>query len=313
VLSWVKKAKTNSWRVGVMPAERETALAIVQRVKAGPPLLRHCAVHSVAEILPEQVFVPLNHDRELTHAPVSAVISPNDYQLVQVPSPDVPATEMRSAVRWALRDIINYPVSEAVVDVFGIPEQARQVEKRMVFAVAAREAAVNRLIDLVKPRVRGFKAIDIPELCLRNLTGLLPQDEEGVALLALGSDFAQLVLTCQRTLYLTRRIDLRSSSDILSLDEGAELSSQGLAIELQRSLNYYESHYDRAPMTHVFVVSGDGRAERMLEPLRDQTGLECHLFDVHDHFDVEGSLEPNMQFPGLCALGAALRTDWTGA
>jgi MSHA biogenesis protein MshI len=296
-----------------MPAERETALAIVQRMKSGPPLLRHCAVHSVAEILPEQVFVPLNHDRELTHAPVSAVISPSDYQLVQVPSPDVQRGEMRGAVRWALRDIINYPVNEAVVDIFEIPEPARQVEKRMVFAVAARDEAVRRIVALVKPRVRSFKVIDIPELCLRNLTALLPQDEHGVALLALGTDFAQLVLTCQRTLYLTRRIELRSSSDVLSLDEGSELSSQGLAIELQRSLNYYESHYDRAPIEHVFVVSGDPRAERMLEPLRDQTGLECHLFDVHDHFNVEGSLEPNMQLPGLCALGAALRTDWTGA
>ena len=80
--------------------------------------------------------------------------------------------------------------------------------------------------------------------------------------------YAQLVLTCQGALYLARRIDLGARSDTLSLDGGAESDTQALAIELQRSLNYYESHYDRAQIADVFVASGDARAQQLLERLR---------------------------------------------
>jgi MSHA biogenesis protein MshI len=233
----------------------------------------------------------------------------SDYQLVQVEAPEVQPAEMRAAVRWALRDVINYPVTEAVVDVFALPEQARYAKKPMVFAVAAHGEAVRRIVELVRPRARGFDVIDIPELCLRNLSALLPQDERGVALLALADGYAQLVLTCQGALYLARRIDLGARSDTLSLDGGVESDTQSLAIELQRSLNNYESHYDRAPIADVFVASGDARAQQLLEPLRKQTGLDCRLFDARELFDLAAGVEPDTHFSSLCALGAALRTE----
>ena len=66
------------------------------------------------------------------------------YQLVQVEAPEVQPDELRGAVRWKLKDIINFPPSEAIVDVFDIPEQARYVESRMIYAVAARAEAVRR-------------------------------------------------------------------------------------------------------------------------------------------------------------------------
>ena len=276
--SLFKESHGNGWRAGVMSAQRDSALAVVRTVKGVRPLLQHCTAQRAGELRAEQLFSPL------------ATISG------------------RSAVRWALRDVISYPVTEAVVDVFPLPEQARYAKKPMVFAVAARSDAVQRIVELVKPRARGFDVIDIPELCLRNLTALLPQDERGVALLALGDGYAQLVVTCQGALYLARRIDLGDRGDTLSLDGGTESDTQALAIELQRSLNYYESHFDRPQIADVFVASGDGRAQHLLEPLRKQTGLDCRLFDVAELFDLAAGVEPDTHFSSLCALGAALRS-----
>lgn len=294
-----------------MRGERETALAIVRTAKGQRPLLRHCAVHPTIEIQAAHVLAPLSRARELTGAAVSGVLSSADYQLVMVEAPEVPAEELRSAVRWKLRDIVNFPVSEAVIDVFEIPEPARYVEARMVFAVAARAAAVNDIVELVKPRARGFDVIDIPELCLRNLSALLPQDERGAALLALGEGFAQLVVTRQGVLYLARRIDLAQRSEVLSLDGNAD--SDSLSVELQRSLDYYESHYDRAPISDIIIASGDERAERLLAPLSAATGRTVRLFDVHELFDLAPGIEPDMHFLGLVALGAALRSGRAGS
>ncbi len=283
-----------------MPSDRETALAIVRSGKSDRPLLRHCAIHPATEIRAEHVLQPLNSNRELARAGVSGVLGTDEYQLVQVEAPDVQPEELRGAVRWKLRDIIGFPVTEAVVDVFGIPEKARYVESRTVFAVAARTSAVQRVVDLIKPRVRGFDCVDIPEMCLRNLSALLPQDREGVALLVLGEGFAQLILTCQGVLYLARRIGLGRRGAV-------ETELAALALELQRSLDYYESHYDRPAITEVVVASGDARAASLLHGLKAESGLSVTLLDVQELFEVAGGIEPDTRWPGLLALGAALR------
>jgi MSHA biogenesis protein MshI len=315
LLSLLKRARGRGWHVGVVPTERETALAIVRTTRSGRRLLRHCAIHPASEIRAEHVLAPLTHSRDLAHAPVSAVLTAQDYQLLQVEAPEVQPSELRSAVRWKLRDIINFPVADAVIDVFEIPEQARYVETRMIFAVAARAEAVRRLVDLVRPRVRDFDVIDIPELCLRNVSALLPQDARGVALLALGEGFAQLVLTSKRTLYLTRRIEVARRMETLTLegDANADPDTQALAVELQRSLDYYDSHYEGAPIGDVVIASGDERAARLVEPLRAETGLNVQLLDVHSLFEVAPGVEPDTRFAGLVALGAALRTDRGGS
>lgn len=306
----LRKRHSGGWRAGFMRGEREAALAIVRTAKGQRPLLRHCAIHPAIEIQAEHVLAPLSRARELSGAAVSGVLNGADYELVMVEAPEVPAEELREAVRWKLRDIVNFPVSEAVIDVFEIPETPRYVESRMVFAVAARAEAVSGIVELVKPRARGFDVIDIPELCLRNLSALLPQDQQGVALLALGEGFAQLVLTCQGVLYLARRIDLKQRSEVLSLDGSGD--TDALSVELQRSLDYYESHFDRAPIADIIIASGDGGAERLVAPLAAATGRAVQPLDVHELFDVAADVEPDTHFLGLVALGAALRRDRAG-
>ena len=308
MLSWWHSKQNTAWRVGVVPADRETALAIVKTGK-GRPLLRHCAIHPAIEIKAEHVLAPLNRTREFARAGVSGVLSTQDYELVQVEAPEVHPNELRSAVRWKLRDIINFPVAEAVIDVFDIPRQARFVETRMVFVVAARGEAVDRIVRLIKPRVRRFDVMDIPEMCLRNLSALLPQDSQGVALVALGEGFAQLVLTCQGTLYLARRIELRATESSEADGTASGIDASSVALELQRSLDYYESHYDRPPINEIVIASGDARAEQLRDALITETGMSVEVFDAAELFEVAGGVEPDLRWPGLIALGAALRAQ----
>lgn len=292
-----------------MPADRETALAIVRTVRSARPLLRHCAIHPALEIRAEHVLAPLAQGRDLSRAAVSAVLSTDEYQLVQIEAPEVPPEELRGAVRWKLKDIISFPASEAVIDVFEIPEQARYVESRMLYAVAARADAVERVVSLIKPRVRGFDVIDIPELCLRNIASLLPQDQQGVALISLGEHFAQLTLTCRGVLFLARRIDLGRRQEGSPGETPGDLDVPSLALELQRSLDYYESHFDRPAIADIVVTSGDERAERLLGELVTATGHSVTLLDVEELFEVAEGIEPDIRWPGLLALGAALRSE----
>jgi len=86
---------------------------------------------------------------------------------------------------------------------------------------------------------------------------------------------------------------------------------QFLALELQRSLDYYESHFDQPAIADVVLTSGDERAERLLGNLITATGHSVSLLDVEELFDIAPGIEPDTRWPGLLALGAALRSDRT--
>jgi MSHA biogenesis protein MshI len=180
----------------------------------------------------------------------------------------------------------------------------------MLFAVAARSAAVERLTSTLRPAAKGFYAIDIPDLCLRNVSALLPQDEKGVAMLGLNESYAQLITTRKGVLYLTRRIDTARRFEAHAQDRAAgEVDAGALALELQRSLDYYESHYDQTPIGDLVIAPGGARAERLATALRNETSLRVHVLDVREVCNVYKSGELITDWPSLMAFGAALRTE----
>jgi MSHA biogenesis protein MshI len=294
-MSLWKKQLYRGWRAALAPAANETGLAIVRKRKGEKPLLQHCGIYPSIEIKAEDVLSAMLQSRRLARTPVSGVISTDDYQLVQVEAPQVPAAEIRAAVRWKLRDVITFPVEEAVVDVFGLPTPSRHAHATMVVAVAARNTAVQRLVAVIAPRAPRFDIVDVPELCLRNFS----------------DTFAHLLLTRAGVLYLTRRIDLsrESPQQAQGGEQPSEISAAGLALELQRSLDYYESFYDQPPITELVLAPADARTRRLAAALASETSLQVELFEPERFFQIADDIEIDTRWNGLIALGAALRSD----
>jgi MSHA biogenesis protein MshI len=303
-----RNARRSAGHAGVVLGEDSFALVLVRR-EGGKPSIEHCRVHSANGAVDTRLGAVLDK-LGASRAATCAVVDAEDYQVVQVEAPDVLPSEMRAAVRWRLRDAISFKVDDAAVDVFEIPEAARRTQTRMLFAVAARAAAIDRLTSTVQPAAKGFYAIDIPELCLRNISALLPQDDKGVAMLALNENYAQLITTRQGVMYLTRRIDTARRFEPHAESRGeAELDAGALALELQRSLDYYESHYDQTPIGDLVIAPGGERAQRLAAALRSETSLRVSVLDVREFCNVYKSGELVTDWPSLMALGAALRTE----
>lgn len=309
-----RKSRSNGVRAGIALNDAAFALAVVRRDGAGKPRIEHCESHAAPDGT-AAALKPLLDKLRAARAATCAVIDGDDYQVVQVEAPEVLPSEMRAAIRWRLRDAINFSVDEAAVDVFEIPDPVRRAQNKMLFAVAARDSAVQRIAGTLQPVAKGFAAIDIPELCLRNISSLLPQDAKGVAMLALHEDFAQLVITRQGVMYVTRRIDIGRRFEAPRADrndrELKEVDAAALALELQRSLDYYESHYDQSAIGDLVIAPANNRSSRLADGLRSETSLRISHLDVRELFDVYKGGELITDWPCLMALGAALRTDAT--
>jgi MSHA biogenesis protein MshI len=314
LFSFIRRGRVAGVRAGVAVSDREVAVAVVRRTTGRRPVIVNCVSQAAPEGYADIAVERALQDLELGRTPVSAVIGAGDYQIVQVEAPEVPAAELRQATRWRLRDQFDFPIDSATIDLFDVPATARRGRARMLFAVAAHGGAVESIGSTMVRATPGFDIIDIPELCQRNLSALLPQDHKGMALLVLREQFAQLVLTRNGLLYLTRRFELGKRTTVsLEGAEGdtteAQVDAASLALELQRSLDYYESHFDQSAISDLVIAPGGARAIALATALSTETGLRVSALNLADCLDMaSGVTLPEGWLPCM-AIGAALRAD----
>jgi MSHA biogenesis protein MshI len=220
-----------------------------------------------------------------------------------VESPDVLPAELRAAVRWRLKDNIDFPVEEAVVDVFDIPEQSRHAGTKMMYTIAAKRQAIEANVSLLRA-AQGFDVIDIPEMALRNLASHLPEAEEGLILLWLGRESARLLVIKEATLYLTRHVQFASGEPAADGHPGPDVAA--IALELQRSIDYFESHYEQATIDHLIIAPPGPEADRLSRALASETSMRIQALDLGRAIDL-GAVPVPTDGRTLLAIGGALR------
>jgi MSHA biogenesis protein MshI len=308
VLGLLKKSSAGKGRVGLAFGPDRVAVAVIRR-DSGHPVLERCELLPLNPAGGAEAASAVIREAGLPRLPISTVLRAQDYQLALVETPEVPPAELRAAMRWRLKDTIDFRVEEAVIDVFDVPDQNRGGHGRMMYAVAARRGAVDRHASALAA-VPGFDVVDVPELCLRNLASLLPSAASGVALLHLGETTAGIVLVRGKTFYFARQMDFEATLHIApGSDSGERLDAGGVVLELQRSLDYYERHFDQPPITRIAVAPAGPRAAALAQDLGRDTGLEVATLDLNAVLSCAAPIDPATQAGCLMAVGAALREE----
>lgn len=297
----------------VCPSGRAVSVATVVRSAGRPPRLTRCAVYPLPGDHPGDLRDSMR-DLGLQRMACTSLIDSAAYSLLLVEAPQVPPSELRAAVRWRVRELIDFHIDDAVVDVFEVPNGRTLGRYPLMYAVAARAAAVRQRIDQLQAAGLDLSVIDIPELAQRNLAAMLPEDVGGVVLLHLGLDSGLMTLTRQGTLYLARSFDW-GSRQLAHDDETGLLSSEAesrietLAVEIQRSLDYYESQFAQPPVAGIVLGPLDRPLPGIDRMLAAQLGQPCRVLDLNDLLDVEVPLDAALQSASLPAVGAALRDE----
>lgn len=229
-----------------------------------------------------------------------SVMDPSGYSLLLVEAPDVEPAELRAALRWRIKDLIDFHIDDAVIDVFDLPGDAPRGRARMMYVVAARAAAVRSRVDVLEGSHLELSAIDIPELALRNVSALLPEDVGGVALVHLCGGHGLVVITHQSSLYLARTIEYEAGA------ADGERALETLTLEIQRSLDYYESHFGQPPVKAVVVAQDEGSLE---EGLRANLPVAVRPLDLAQALECADAPSPELAARCLPAIGAALRQE----
>jgi MSHA biogenesis protein MshI len=301
-LAFFERGVRGGSQIGVFATDEGVAAAQVTPRSAGKPRLERCCYEKhAADDAVTRVLARLPNRR----APAVSALDPAGYRLLLVEAPDVPANELRAAVRWRVKDLIDFHIDDAVIDVFEMPPHARGGRTRMMYAVTAKAEAVKREIERIEAAGLTLEVVDIPELCLRNVAALLEVENRGAALLHIGERRSTLLLVRQGVLYLARHVE----TGVATLAEGGELRADlvaGLALEIRRSLDYLESHYEHTAALKLHV-SGLEAAD--LEQIGRDLGIAVASVELESLFETSEAVSPELQRLCMPAIGAALRHD----
>jgi MSHA biogenesis protein MshI len=283
----------------------DDGLAAAQVIVAAPggrPVLSHC--HYEPAIDPESAVRAVRKvpNRKL---PAVSILDSNSYSMLLVEAPDVPTDELRAAVRWRVKDLIDFHIDDAVLDVFQMPKRGLGGPNQMMYAIAAKADGVKTEVAIAEDAGIRLKAIDILELSLRNLALLLDRDDRGIALLYLAETSGVLLIVKQGTLYLARRLE----TGVQTLKGANGLRSEliaGLALEARRSLDYFESHYEQDSLSVIYTAGLDPAD---LDHMSGELGLSVRSIELAALFETELVIDDEQSRRCIPAIGAALRHD----
>ena len=305
--------------VGFQPDGVSIAQAV--RDKGQMPQLTVCAFRACAAADRRKTLQELVKQHALAGANCISVLEPGSYQLLQVEAPDVDATELKAAVRWRVKELIDFHIDDAAIDVFEMPSQGSRARARIMYVVAARNPLIMQRVELLQGVGLDIQAIDITELALRNIAQLLPEDEGGMALLQLSAGEGMITLTRQATLYLARNLDIGalqlgmagagSSTDNLALapQGNRERAFETIMLEVQRSFDYYESNFGQAPIKNLIIGPLAEPQDELADYAASHLGVKARALDLNTVVNSRTPLDSALQANCISTIGAALRVE----
>lgn len=309
VFNWFRRRQAAAGLVAVCPTQRGLSAASVRSEPGQPPVLQW-ADFERGDDDRRTALERLVRTHDLEGRTCTTLVPPGDYSLILVETPQVPEAELRQAVRWRVKDLIDFSVDDAVVDVFEVPT-LKGGRDNMLYAVVARSRSVGDLIADLTDVGLALEYVDIPELAIRNLTALMPEDVGGVAFVHLDDQAGLITITRQNTLYLSRRFDYGRARLVESgaTEIGPEVEGllDAIVIEAQRSLDYFESHFAQPPVQGVVLSPLGVEIAGVAEYLSSQLGVPTRITSLGELIETEAEIGDELAADCLPAIGAALR------
>lgn len=236
---------------------------------------------------------------QLDGMPCSWLLRPEEYQLLFLEELPVQPSEFQAAIRWSIKDMLQVPMENAVIDGFPVVMQKTANAKKMMMVVVALFSHLKKISDHILLTGLDLKVIDITELALRNIAALYEREEKCAVLIYTHGNAVRLIATQEKQLCFTRHIydDVSATS---------QASYDSIALEVQRSLDYYQSQWRRPVPTQIIYATNSIDAVRELSNRLDINVRQCNVDDV---LFVPDKMDLDQQIKCLPVIGGALREE----
>ena len=244
----------------------------------------------------------------------TTLMKPHEYQILLVEAPAVKPDELKAAVRWRIKDMLDYHVDDATVDVLDVPVPAGAAQRaHYMYTVAARNDAIRATVDRFTAAGLPLAVIDIPDTAQRNIAVRLENDQRGVLALTFDAYGGLITVNHAGELYLSRRLDI-TTGQLADADADSDTRARLLdrvLVETQRSLDHCERTYPFFTLGRVAVGPAPG-AGLLREHLAANLYLPVEPLELNRLLRLPseaGGWTAEQQAKWLKLLGAGLRVE----
>lgn len=309
ISSLIKQKQRDTGQLAVVFGEHGVYLSQIKLAGAMPCVMR-CEYHEMRTVSAASLK-KLFRETNLGRFKCTTLLIPSEYQMLMVEAPAVPANELKTAVRWKIKDSLNYHVEDATIDVLPIPVGKSVMDSaKSIYVVAAANATIKKYVALFDQEKIELAVIDIPELAQRNVAALFDQGDQALAMLAFDDNGGLMTFTAGGELYLSRLIEI-SVRQLQDANESLRKQyRERVEFELQRSLDYFDSQFSHMTVNRVLVCVPDNTGlVEFLAAAIDAKVEKLDLSKVMDISAVSALADSEFAAHALPSLGAALRPE----
>jgi len=293
-----KKVRKSSVKVCLCISDEGTSIA-VSRLNANQLTVQLCEFFSAYDISQNpNVIQDYIHQEKLAGESASIILSREEYQVLLTEMPEVGADEICEALWWKVKDLVAFEIENAQIDYIELPEDSAKHQVRKIYAVIADKSKVAAKVSLVEELGLNPVLVEVPETALLHIVSSLCSDLVGTSILYLDPEQSLLMLLSEGNMYLSRTLQYNYFDRM-----------DAIALDIQRSMDYYESQMGKPPCTKVVVMPLQSDDSEIMQVLRENIGAEIESIDLNDIVTSATKLSIDAQQHCLLALSGALYSD----
>lgn len=233
----------------------------------------------------------------MANTPTYVALSAGSYQLLQVDKPAVADDEINQALQWSIRDVISGS-EELVVDYFDAPVTSAGVTKLNV--IAAPKPVIKNIAQALFDADLPIAGISVADLATCEL--LPGADEAVMTLIQQAGQEICLNIVRNGQLFFTRRLKGYENLSNFSERELEMGVVDNLSVEVQRSMDFFESQLRQAPVKKILIGLDYAHQATLADLMQKLMFMPVEVLSP----DVARSVDTDLKAASYTSLGAAM-------
>ena len=302
MFSFLKRKKVRSGLGSIEILPNGIAFAYCADLNQPSPKIQIAKFYPYQNQQLQECLTTIVKEHNLENLNCNWVLHPNDYQLILTDKPKVQPNQYKLAIRWQIKDRIDFALNDLATDIFYIPDSIIPYKNKF-YVIAAQTSHLEHTSNLIKSAKLNVSSIDIRELAIRNLITTITSTNIPTSCLSFSESNSLMLFIVDENIEFVR--NLRFGENALT----NERDTEGLLSEIQRSLDYYHNQLKRPTIEQIFVFPPAEETPNLSQNLVEKLSTKTTLLDLSNLMNIPISADTKSLKQCTFAIGGALRKE----
>lgn len=230
---------------------------------------------------------------QLINCSCRLVLDYSQFQLLMADAPTVKEEELANALKWKVKDLLEYSIDDVLIDAFAVPPHGNAMSLKKAFVAACSQSKLLKTVSLFEDALLKLTKVTVALMAERDVLSLLEEQKGSDILLSMQDNYCYISVFLANEVYFVRKI---LNNEFGSLTDIREDGSNPLLLELQRSMDYCISNLKLSEPKRVILTPFFADKGGFIEHLKmnlSQTIMPLNLSELL-HFESEMTLKNQM-------------------